>query len=106
MGVLQMDKTILHHLFDGEINPSEIIGTSNDELLALYAKLGDEKPALLASLPHSTISDLERIDELADKAHGIYSRECFIYGFKLGAMLMLEVLSGKDDLVRKGERHG
>ena len=96
-----MAKTIIHHLFDGEINPSEIIGTSNDELLAIYAKLGEEKPSLLEKLPHYTIEELERIDELTDKAHGIYSRECFVYGFKLGAMLMLEVLTSKDDIVHK-----
>ena len=96
-----MDKTIIHHLFYGEINPSEIIGTSNDELLAIYAKLEAEKPALLECLPQSALADLERIDELTDNAHGIYSRECFVYGFKLGAMLMLEVLTSKDDLVHK-----
>ena len=96
-----MDKTILHHLFDGEINPSEIIGTSNAELRDIFAKLEAEKPALLERLPQSTLADLERIDELTDNAHGIYSRECFVYGFKLGAMLIMEVLTSKDDLVHK-----
>jgi len=96
-----MDKTILHHLFDGEINPSEIIGTSNAELQEIFAKLEVEKPALLEKLPQSTLAELERIDELTENAHGIYSRECFVYGFKLGAMLLLEVLTGKNDLVHK-----
>jgi tRNA(Ile)-lysidine synthase TilS/MesJ len=96
-----MDKTILHHLFDGEINPSEIIGTSNAELREIYAKLEIEKPALLENLPQSTLAEIERIDELTEKAHGIYSRECFVYGFKLGAMLLLEALTGKNDLVHK-----
>ena len=96
-----MDKSIIHHLFNGEINPSEIIGTSNDELLKIYEQLGEKKPELLEKLPHDIFADFENVDELTDKAKGIYSSECFIYGFKLGAMLILEVLSGKDDLVPK-----
>jgi len=99
-----MAKTILHHLYDGEINPSEIIGMSNDELLALYAKIGDSKAALHEKLPHCILEELERIDELADKAQSIHGRECFIYGFKLGAILIMEVLSNKDDLVHKNHK--
>ena len=100
--VIQMGKSLIHHLFNGDLNPSEIIGTSNSELLEIYAKLGEEKPALLENLPQDLLADLERVDELTDKAQGIYSRECFIYGFKLGAMLILEVLNSKNDLIRKG----
>ena len=96
-----MDKSIIQHLFDGEINPSEIIGTSNDELLIIYEKLGKEKPELLDKLPLDILANYEHIEELDDKAHVIYNRECFVYGFKLGAMLILEVLSSKNDLVPK-----
>jgi len=96
-----MTKSLIHYLFDGELNPTEIIGTSNEELLKIYAKLAEEKPSLLKNLPHDLLADFENVDELTDKAQGIYSRECFIYGFKLGAMLIMEVLNSKDDLVRK-----
>jgi len=100
-GVSKMDKSLLHHLFEGEINPSEIIGIHNDELLQANELRGNETIALFKKLPNITRADIERMEELADKAHGIYSRECFIYGFKLGALLIMEVLAGKDDLVRK-----
>ena len=96
-----MTKSLIHYLFDGELNPTEIIGTSNEELLKIYAKLAEEKPSLLKNLPHDLLADFENVDELTDKAQGIYSRECFIYGFKLGVMLIMEVLNSKDDLVRK-----
>ena len=96
-----MDKSIIQHLFDGEVNPSEIIGTSNDELLKIYEKLGKEKPELIDKLPRGILARFEHIEELDDKAQEIYNRECFVYGFKLGAMLILEVLSSKDDLVPK-----
>jgi len=96
-----MTKSLIYHLFNGELNPTEIIGTSNEELLKIYAKLSEEKPSLLKNLPLDLLADFENVDELTDKAQGIYSRECFIYGFKLGAMLIMEVLNSKDDLVRK-----
>ena len=118
-----MAKTILHHLYDGEINPSgaakkcgcpkgnvllaehteEIIGTSNDELLAIYAKIGDDKTTLYEQLPQCTLEELERIDELADKAQSVHGRECFLYGFKLGAIIIMEVSSSKDDLIHNND---
>ena len=99
-----MAKTILRHLYDGEINPSEIIGMSNEELLAIYAKIGDAKAALYEKLTHCALEELEHIDELADKAQSIHGRKCFMYGFKLGAILIMEVLSNKDDLVHENHK--
>jgi len=97
----QTSQSLIHHLFNGELNPSEIIGTSNDELLKIYEKLGELKPNLLKKLPSNVFSDLEQVDNLTEEAHDIHSRECFVYGFKLGAMLILEILSSKDELIRK-----
>jgi len=76
---------------------------SNDELLKIYAKIGDGKSTLYEKLPQCTLEELERIDELADKAQSIHGRDCFLYGFKLGAIITMEVLSSKDDLVHKND---
>jgi len=96
-----MTKKILEHLFDGELNPSENIGLDNSELLEIYEQLAIEKPKLLEKLPDSIREDMERVDELVDQAKYIYSKECFIYGFKLGITLLVDALSDKDSLLHK-----
>ena len=96
-----MVKSLLHHLFGGDICPSEIIGIYNTELEKINRMLGDEKPNLLEKLSSDDRESLERIDNLIDNAHGIYSIECFEYGFKFGALLMIEILNGRSELLRK-----
>ena len=97
-----MAKSIFQHLFDGDINPSEIIGTKSAELKEIYGRLEVEKPDFLEKLPANMHEDLESMDELTDKAHGIYSQECFAYVVKLGLILLFEALSDKDSLLSRG----
>ena len=96
-----MTKNILERLFEGEINPSESIGLDNLELLEIYEHLAIEKPKLLDKLSDSVREDMEHLDELIDNAKYIYSKECFIYGFKLGITLLVDALSDKDSLLHK-----
>jgi len=96
-----MTKKILERLFDGEINPSENIGLDNSELLEIYEQLAIEKPKLLEKLSDNVREDMESVDELVDQAKYIYSKECFIYGFKLGITLLVDALNDKDSLPYK-----
>ena len=89
-----MNKTTLQQLFFGEIFPSENIGNDNPELQKMQSILADEKSKFADSLPDSHNEDFQNLSELQNKAEGIYSYECFAYGFKLATSLLLESLGG------------
>ncbi len=98
-----MAKTLLQQLYDGEIYPAEQINPKQPEYKELLRKLGVEKEYLREKLPES---DRERLDEIGNMYLEIASLcgyEDFVYGFRLGAGLMVEALTNRNGFPRDDE---
>ena len=91
---MTVNKNILQQLFFGEVYPSENIGSDNPELQKMQSTLTDEKSKFAESLPDNYHEGFQSLSELQNNCAGIYSYECFAYGFKLATTLLLESLSG------------
>ena len=85
-----MNKTILRHLYDGELNPSESIGTDNDKLKFTLDMLSEEKELFSKTLTDDNRENFCNINKLYYEILDTHGYECFTYGFKLGIMLMHE----------------
>jgi hypothetical protein len=85
-------KSILDELFYGHIRPFERIVPQDPQYRPLNQKISGIKQALQAKLPAEDYQALEEMLELYCDSGVLESAASFGYGFKLGALIMLEVL--------------
>ena len=84
--------TLLEQLYGGEIYPAEKIVVRTPEYRELSRKISDEKTYFNSVL---SSKDGERFEDLGDmelQRSSAYAFENFVYGFRLGAGLILETL--------------
>jgi len=96
-------KTILEELYDGRILPLERIVPQSPEYRQLDQKISDLSERWREKLSTEDYQSLEALLELHCASGLLEASAAFGYGFKLGALIMLEVLGGKGELVRGGE---
>ena len=88
-----MNKTLLQQLFEGEIYPSEDInpGKKNPEYHKINHSIYHEIEYFSEILSENDKDRFDKLNELYGESSGMYGYECFTYGFKLGASLLIEV---------------
>ena len=91
-------KSILEELFYGQIFPFERIVPRDPEYRPLNRKKSDIKQTLQARLPAEDYKALEGLLDLDCDSSVMEAYASFEYGFKLGALIMLEVLDNKGEL--------
>lgn len=100
-----MAKSLIEHLFSGEIYPSEIIGVSNTKLNELNAAARDAMDMFLENLSKQDQEAFEKADDKRLDANSVYHFECFSHGFKLGMLILFEALADRHTLIHKDYRN-
>ena len=95
-----MDKNILQQLFEGSLRPFEEIKPNSPEHNAAKDSLGEEKEHFFKTLSGDEAERFRRLNDLYLETLEMYSYESFEYGFRLGVVLLLETLNGKDRFER------
>jgi hypothetical protein len=85
-------KPILEELFYGHIRPFERIVPQDPQYRPLNQKISGIKQTLQEKLPAADYQTLEEMLDLYCDSGVLESAASFEYGFKLGALIMLEVL--------------
>ena len=93
-------KTILEKLYEGNIYPDEFIIPKDPEYRPLNQKISDTIETLKKKLSEDDYNQLENLLDLRSQSSSMDAAASFMYGFKLGAVIMIEVLTGKEELVR------
>ena len=96
-------KTILEELFNGNIYPDELIIPQDPEYPLVNQKISDTLGLWRKKLSEEDYEQLEDLLDLRSQSDSLHAAASFTYGFKLGAAIILEVLNGKGELVRKRE---
>jgi hypothetical protein len=95
-------KTILQQLFDGEIYPAEAINPdkTDAESFKINNLILDETEYFYKLLSEKDIERFDKLEELYNRSSAIYGYDCFAYGFRLGASLLIEIYfdSGNNEL--------
>lgn len=87
--------SILKQLYDGKIFPCETIMPQNQPgYRAAAGKVCDDYDYFIKTLPPEQAKRFEEMDRENLKTSSMQAYANFEYGFKLGALLMSEVLSG------------
>jgi len=93
-------KTILEELYEGNIYPDELIIPKNPEYRPLNQKISDTIETLKEKLSENDCKQLEALLDMRCETSSQDATASFLYGFKIGAVIMIEVLNGKEELVR------
>ena len=85
-------KSILEELFYGNICPNTQCRNKDKETKELMGYIADHHDALMAELNDKQRETFEKFDDCWDELTDINEREIFIYAFKLGMKVAIEVL--------------
>ena len=86
-------RSILEELFYGNICPNTDCRSQDKETKQLMGYIADHHDNLLSTLNDQQKELLENFDDCYNEPTDINEREIFIYAFKLGAKLILSVMS-------------
>ena len=90
-------KSILEELFYGNICPNTDCRSHDKETKQLMGYIADHHDNLLATLNDQQKEILEKFDDCYNELTDINEREIFAYAFKLGARIMLAVVSEREE---------
>lgn len=83
---------VLEELCRGNISPAERFVRSGSEYKKIAGKLSDEMDKLMEAISPEARKQVEAIDNLRADMTVLANEDYFIYGFRLGARLILDVV--------------
>ena len=86
-------KSILEELFYGNLCPNTDCRSKEKEVKELMDYIADHHDALITQLNEKQKEIFEKFDDCYAKLTDINEREIFVYAFRLGARIAIEVLS-------------
>ena len=89
-------KSILEELFYGNICPNTDCRGNDEQTKELMVYIADHHNALKGELTDKQKEILEKFDDCWNELTDINEREIFVYAFKLGARIAIEVLYSKE----------
>ena len=85
-------RSILEELFYGNVCPNTDCRSQDKETKELIGYLADHHDALSKELTDKQKEILEKFDDCYNELTDINEREIFVYAFRLGARIAIEVL--------------
>ena len=93
-------KSILQSLYDGKLYPSALVMPKDPEYHSVNMKIEKEKEYFEEKLSEEDYKRFEALNDLYDRSFIMHETESFISGFKLGALMLIEVFTDKECLCR------
>ena len=90
-------KSVLEELFYGNLCPNTDCRSKEKEVKELMGYIADHHDTLIAQLNEKQKEIFEKFDDCWDELTDINEREIFVYAFRLGARIAIEVLSSNTD---------
>lgn len=92
-----MDYSILEEMYYGNVNPNTQYFSKQSEFGRAMKVLSDRETELTALLNENEKEVLQRFANAQLELNSLTAKAKFLYGFKLGAQIMLEALEGIDE---------
>ena len=90
-------KSILEELFYGNVCPNTDCRSNDEQTKMLMGYIADHHDALFKELTEKQKETLEKFDDCWNELTDINEREIFVYAFRLGMLIAIEVLSPATD---------
>ena len=85
-------KSILEELFYGNVCPNTDCRSNDEQTKMLMGYIADHHDALFKELTEKQKETLEKFDDCWNELTDINEREIFVYAFRLGMLIAIEVL--------------
>ena len=85
-------RSILEELFYGNINPNTDCASKDEQVKQLMTYIADHHSALNETLTDTQKEIFEKFNDCYNELTEINEREIFVYAFRLGARIAIEVL--------------
>lgn len=89
--------SVLEDLYSGKIYPSEIIVPRDEEYKPINRKIGEMREYFSGRLSPEDKEKFEQLSNLIHESIYMESYANFSYGFRLGVMLMTDVMTGYEE---------
>ena len=90
-------KSVLEELFYGNLCPNTDCRGKEKEVKELMGYVADHHDTLIGQLNEKQKEIFEKLDDCWDELTDINEREIFVYAFKLGMRIAIEVLTESKD---------
>lgn len=90
-------KSILEELFYGNVCPNTDCRSNDEQTKMLMGYIADHHDALFKELTEKQKETLEKFDDCWNELTDINERKIFVYAFRLGMLIAIEVLSPATD---------
>ena len=90
-------KSILEELFYGNVCPNTDCRSNDEQTKMLMGYIADHHDTLFKELTEKQKETLEKFDDCWNELTDINEREIFVYAFRLGMLIAIEVLSPSTD---------
>lgn len=88
-------KSILEKIYYGNLNPEERMVPTDPEYRPLNRKISDLMEEVKQRFSESDFKALEEILDLNGESSSMVTSEAFVQGFRMGALVMMEVFCGE-----------
>jgi len=92
-------KTILEALYRGQLQPDVTIVPSHPDYRPLSRQISAMTEKWRNKLGAEAFRELEEYFDLCENVDSMYVEAAFLHGFRLGANMMIEVMSKREELV-------
>ncbi|WP_150266141.1 DUF6809 family protein [Paenibacillus tepidiphilus] len=94
-------RILLNELYHGNLYPDEEVIPNDPHYRLVSRKTSEAIEAWKVRHSEKEFNELEELLDLYNQTHGIQLASTFTHGFRLGAGIMVEVLTGQDELTHK-----
>lgn len=84
-------KSILGKIYYGSLNPEERMVPTDPEYRPLNRKISELMEEVKQRFSESDFAELEKILDLNGESNSMVASEAFVQGFRMGALVMVEV---------------
>ncbi|SME96975.1 DUF6809 family protein [Paenibacillus barengoltzii] len=89
-------KSIVEDIFYGNLRPEERLVPTDPDYRPLNKKISDLMQEAKVSFSEKDFAKLEQILDLNGESNSMVIREAFVQGFRIGALVMVEVFCGEE----------
>ncbi|AIQ60170.1 DUF6809 family protein [Paenibacillus borealis] len=94
-------RSLIEQLYYGGLHPKEKVKSNDPQYIQLSQKTIEAIESWKDRLSEEEFSELETLLALYAQTHDMELASIFKYGFRLGAGIMVEVLTGEEELASK-----
>ncbi|OKP96253.1 hypothetical protein A3849_22040 [Paenibacillus sp. P46E] len=92
---------ILEDFYYGRLRPNELVKPSDPEFQKINQKITESLQMLKEQFSEEDFEQVEKLIDLQSDSNSLQSALSFIQGYRMGALMMIEVLNGDSESVKR-----